>query len=76
MSNPHFLEKHPTPWRLVARQRNWPSFQKEYIVDARGNKVLLAERSDPLGDTWFVGDVRGLVDFVNTVGMSSGSVSG
>lgn len=64
------FEKHPTPWRLMARHPRNPLgiVQQEFIVDANGREVLRAQHGDAQRDTWFEGDICSLVDFINAVG--------
>lgn len=53
--------------------RHGPDVTSEIIVDAEGRVVVETEGND--GVSWFGGDVRSLVDFVNAVGAALRTIS-
>lgn len=61
-----FLEKHPTPWKLVRKPQSCGE-QYECVLDANGKEVIKAVDAESY-QAWFGGDIDELIDWVNHIG--------
>lgn len=64
-----FLQKHPTPWRLERAVTKGTRAGYETIVDAK-NQEVIATIDGERYQSWLLGDVHELIDWVNTLGGS------
>lgn len=62
-----FLQKHPTPWEFKELISDDYRAGYEAIVDANGQEVI-ATLDGERYQSWFLGDVHGLIDWVNSLG--------